>query len=1368
MVSKINKKLLLETALFKEKRKYWDKQLMDYTLSTHNSSSGQQTNYSIPFKLDNKLQEKLFKMSKESDLSLYILLVFFLKITINKFFSEEDIVIASPIYKGDLSIKRLNDLVLIRSNINDTGRALDVLTLCKETVLDAYSNQDYPIKSLFGIEDEFKAVYVDIACSLSTIHEPFPHTFSAGMHVCFKRINNEIVGTINYSSSKYESFVIHSFIRSFLNIITIVTNEINVFLKDIDFIPQVDKNKVLAFAQWSEKEEKNDNIINLFEKAVKRNSDETAIWYEGQSVTYSDLDEKTNYIANQLINKGISKGSTIGLYMERGIEAIIGMLAILKAGAVYLPLDPSLPNNRIEYMLNKSETKIILTCGNDNWLSNIDKINLLEIRYSTNIKKKPNIELNGSDLAYVIYTSGSTGNPKGVMIEHNSVANLINGLNQKIFSDYTNCRIAVVAPFYFDASVQQIFSSLLLGHTLFIVPEHTRIDGLSLVEYYRKNQINISDGTPMHLQLLLSLPGSKFNGLALQHLIIGGEILSKKTVKQFLQKSGLNTLRITNVYGLTECCVDSTAYEIIPNNLIRLNEHISIGRPLKNTNVYILNQSSLLCPEGAVGEICISGDGVSRGYMKLDELTSEKFIKNPFEHESILYRTGDLGRWLPDGNIECLGRKDNQVKLKGYRIELGEIEKILLTHPNVVNAAVVCKKIKNQDELVVYYISDKNLELAEFNKFLSAILPNYMIPRVFMKIDQLPLTRNGKVNRNQLPTPSETLREQVKYVLPSTKLEKSLVSIWRKVLDFDGIGIYNNFFELGGDSLKALRIVLELEKVGVKVKLHDIFKYQTVKSLASYIEESVGEKIDAVDFIAMEQYIYTNYNIYTSGSTYKFDEREYFVLHVEDEKVNSLLGKLHELRDLMTLPHYIMPMSHTFEVENRDMEQLNKLKEEILYKVSEENSKLQSVLFENDIINHFPLTPIQKGFLEAEQVYSGAFINIACNLEQEKVKQAIVELINQQGLLRSVLKTENNLQYWQEYSCEKDIDIPFYDLTSYYPNEQKTILDIIIPEMLYEPYHEGSFLYRILLIKLNLNEYKLIIPCHHVIFDGMSSEVIEKELEINLKGINDQREIIEHYENYQLQIEKGPVLTAREIIRNLNLNEFDYFSKFIYENNKDNFRSKSYHQIIQIPIPPEVLTNLTDIAWEATIYAIKEFSNVYFNTTNLPILLLNYGRKYQDKDFFSTIGNFLDIVPVLIDKDISDTSSFVRDQLKMVSDNNINFASIVYDQKIRDSYKEVFNTINPDVRTTFLLNYHGKGKQEKVQLFNSFNMKKGLDHFNIKKSLISNGIMFDVLYTDEILRLSITSPFIIDEQQIKSKLEAYLSNSKGKDVSLTF
>ncbi|TKI71788.1 non-ribosomal peptide synthetase [Lysinibacillus mangiferihumi] len=1367
MMTNVNKKLLLETALFKEKRKYWDKQLIDYTLCTHDITD-QQTNYSIPFKLDRILQEKLFKMSKESDLSLYILLVFFLKITINKFFNEEDIVIASPIYKGEISINGLNDLVLLRSNINDAGRALDLLTLCKETVLDAYNNQEYPIKSIFGREDEIKEVYVDIACSLSTIHEPFPHTLSAGMHVYFKRINNEIVGVINYSSSKYESFVIHSFIRSFLNIITVITNDINISLKDIDFISQVDKSKVLAFAQWSEKEEKNENIINLFEKAVRKNSNETAIWYEGQSVTYSDLDEKTDYIANRLIDKGVSKGNIIGLYMGRGIEAILGMLGILKAGAAYLPLDPSLPNNRIEYMLNESETKIILTCGNDNWLSNIDKINLLEIGDYSNVKKKPNIKFYGSDLAYVIYTSGSTGNPKGVMIEHNSVANLINGLEQKIFSDYTNCRVAVVAPFYFDASVQQIFSSLLLGHTLYIVPEHTRIDGLSLIEYYRKNHINISDGTPMHLQLLLSLPYSKFNGLALQHFIIGGEILSKKTVKQFLQKSGLNTIRITNVYGPTECCVDSTAYEIIPDNLTQLNEHISIGRPLKNTNVYILNQSSLLCPEGAVGEICISGDGVSSGYMKLSELTSEKFVKNPFEHESILYRTGDLGRWLSDGNIECLGRKDNQVKLKGYRIELGEIEKVLLTHPNVVNVAVVCKKIKNQDELVVYYVSNKNLELEEFKSFLSAILPKYMIPRFFMKLDQLPLTGNGKVNRNQLPTPSETLREKVKYVQPTTMLEISLVSIWRKVLGFDKIGIYNNFFELGGDSLKALRIVLELEKVGLKVKLHDIFKYQTVKSLASSIEESVEEKVDGVDFTTMEQYIYTNYKIYTSGSTYKFEEREYFVLHVEDEKVNTLLGKLHELRDLMTLPHYILPMSHIFEVEDRDIEQINKLKEEILIKVSEENSKLHSVLFENDIINQFPLTPIQKGFLEEKQVYSGTSIDIASNLEQEKVKQAIIELINQQGLLRSVLITENNLQYWQEYACEKDIDIPFYNLTSYSPKEQKTILDILIPELLYEPYHEGSFLYRILLIKLNLNEYKLIIPCHHVIFDGMSSEVIEKELEINLKGLNNQREIIEHYENYQLQIEKGPVLTAREIIRNLNLNEFDYFSKFIYENNKDKFESVSYHQIIQIPIPTEILMNLTDLAWEATIYAIKEFSNVYFNTTNLPILLLNYGRKYQDKAFFSTIGNFLDIVPVLIDKDISDTSSFVRNQLKMVSDNNINFASIVYDQKIRDSYKEVFNTINPYERTTFLLNYHGKGKQEKVQLFNRFNMKKGLGHSNIKKSLISNGIMFDVLYTDEILRLSITSPFIIDERQIKSKLEAYLLNSKGKDVSLTY
>jgi amino acid adenylation domain-containing protein len=472
------------------------------------------------------------------------------------------------------------------------------------------------------------------------------------------------------------------------------------------------------------------------------------------------------------------------------------------------------------------------------------------------------------DLAYVIYTSGSTGKPKGVMLEHRNLNNLIWGLHERIYKNYNpGARVALVSPYYFDASVKQIFAALVLGHQLHIVPEDIRIDGAGLGHYYQKHQIEISDGTPSHLSLILnslnSLEGDRLK-FRVKHFLIGGETLPKALVEVFLNRFEKNPPVIANLYGPTECCVDSTCYEVHKHQVHDI-DIIPIGTPMPNCQAYLLGTYNALLPIGVPGELMVGGDGISRGYIKQSKLTAEKFVPHPFEPGKKIYRTGDLARWDTKGNVEYLGRIDQQVKIRGFRIEIGDIEHQLLAYPWIQEAVVrairsyATTDTGNGDPsdryLCAWYVSERELESSDLRDFLSRELPQYMIPLNFMRVDHMPLTPNGKVDRKALPDPG--IGSTGKYITPTKEVEKKLVYIWSKVLgiDEDAIGLSSNFFELGGHSLKATILISRIHKeFDVRVPLAQIFKTQKVKNLAEYIEESSEDTFEPVYCVEKKDY----------------------------------------------------------------------------------------------------------------------------------------------------------------------------------------------------------------------------------------------------------------------------------------------------------------------------------------------------------------------------------------------------------------------------------------------------------------------------------------------------------------------------------
>jgi fengycin family lipopeptide synthetase D len=513
------------------------------------------------------------------------------------------------------------------------------------------------------------------------------------------------------------------------------------------------------------------NISMIFEEQVQKTPDNIAVVYEDKSITYDELNKRANRLSNALRQRGVMPGAIVGIMMERSMEIVIAIIAIIKSGGAYMPIDPRFPKERIRYLLEDSKIEILISQEHlvdrgifEGDIIYIDDKSLFEFpdENPKNISKP-------SDLAYVIYTSGSTGKPKGVMIEHRNVINFIEGINKILFEKYVGTlNIAASYPFVFDASVMHVFGCLLHGHTMYIVPENVLKFGRSLEQYYVRNSIDIAFITPTLINLLLKtrVSNSFDRNLKIKCFGVGGEALYYSIVKEFLNSFIENIPDIINMYGPTECCVCSTSYHIEYSRLDKI-DIIPIGKPLINQKIYILGEELELLPVGSIGEIYIAGEGVGRGYLNREQLTLDRFVESPFGPGERMYKTGDLGRWMEDGNIEFMGRSDFQVKIRGYRVELGEIESKILgfglrsreEHAsigeqdcNTVKEVIVLDKFdeKGYEYLCAYIVSDEELDLSALKDYLLKELPDYMLPSSFIRLEKMPLTINGKVDRGAL------------------------------------------------------------------------------------------------------------------------------------------------------------------------------------------------------------------------------------------------------------------------------------------------------------------------------------------------------------------------------------------------------------------------------------------------------------------------------------------------------------------------------------------------------------------------------------------------------------------------------------------
>ena len=561
-----------------------------------------------------------------------------------------------------------------------------------------------------------------------------------------------------------------------------------------------------------------DTIVDLFFQQVEKTPDEIAVVYKDQQLTYNELNILSNQLANYLIYKQeIIVGDLVGLLLEKSEIVSVCIIGVLKTGAAYVPIDTENPRQRINYIQNDSKCKVTI---DDRLIEDF-----IKVKNNLSVLAPEKIDLKPDSLCYVIYTSGTTGNPKGVMIEHQGVVNLItNHIKYLQFTENEN--VLFFANYCFDASVEQIFLALLNGFKLSIISTEDIRNNL-LLPFLESNKITHLDITPSYLETLGNISHLKY----LKRILVGGEVCSLTLAK----KLG-GVVDFYNEYGPTENSIVSTIFKYSAES--ECYNSLPIGKPISNTSAYILSDSLQLMGTGEVGELCLSGVGLSRGYLNLPELTAEKFINNPFTENSKLYKTGDLAKWLPNGDIEYIGRKDNQVKIRGYRIELEGVETKLL-NINEIKSAVV---LTENDRLIAYILLNDNVvvdsdTIKEWKKQLLNQLPHYCVPYNFKIIKRLPITSNGKLDKKALLKEEYINISSTTHITkPRTESERIVADIWKESLNLEDIDVFSNFFKLGGHSIIAVKIVMKIrKKTGIRIPLSSVFQNQTIEEFAELL-----------------------------------------------------------------------------------------------------------------------------------------------------------------------------------------------------------------------------------------------------------------------------------------------------------------------------------------------------------------------------------------------------------------------------------------------------------------------------------------------------------------------------------------------------
>ncbi|MEK4372260.1 amino acid adenylation domain-containing protein [Paenibacillus sp. FSL R5-0473] len=788
--------------------------------------------------LSEEAAQRVLQMSKGAPLAAFMILLAGVQALLHKYTGASDILVGMPVVpkKGETH-RSVNHTVILKNSLSVGATFKTLLSELRTSLPEAIQHQHIPFLKMTEKLDLQYAEGIPFVHTLVSLKEL--HLDEIGQNVVtdcsfeFSLANGTIQLALSYNEHLYDSEFMNRVVGHLNRLLSVGLHELELDIVRADMLSEDEKFQLIQSFNDTEKDYPRDRTIHqLVEEQAKRVPEATAVVFEGQRLSYAELNERANQLARTLRSVGVLPNQLVGLMVRRSLETVIGILAVLKAGGAYVPIDPEYPEERIRYILENSNAQLLLT----------QRELLQQVPFEGTVlalDDKQAYSDDGSnleaasgphDLAYVIYTSGTTGKPKGVMLEHRGLVSL-----KLMFADRLGItehdRIVQFASLSFDASCWEVFKALYFGAALYIPTAETILDNRLFESYMNEHAITAAILPPTYSAHLNPdrLP-------SLTKLVTGGSAVSAEFVQQWKAK-----VHYFNAYGPTEASIVTTLWDADEQQPER--RVIPIGRPLSNHQIFILDAHLQLVPPGVDGELCVAGVGLARGYLNQPELTAEKFVEHPFAPGERLYRTGDLARWLPDGNMEYLGRIDHQVKIRGFRIEVGEIEEQLLKIDSVQETIVIAREGKSGQELCAYLVASLPLTLGELRSALAQKLPNYMIPAHFVQLPQMPLTPNDKIDRKALPAPEGNALTGGEYVAPRNEAERTLADVWQAVLNADRVGVTDHFFELGGDSIKSIQVSSRLHQAGYKLEIRDLFKYPTISQLSLHVIP-IGRTID--------------------------------------------------------------------------------------------------------------------------------------------------------------------------------------------------------------------------------------------------------------------------------------------------------------------------------------------------------------------------------------------------------------------------------------------------------------------------------------------------------------------------------------------
>ncbi|MEG4242346.1 amino acid adenylation domain-containing protein [Microcoleus sp. MON2_D6] len=871
---------------------YWKKQLGGnlpvLNLPTDRPRSAVQTFRGAvhKFTIPKAIAEEIAQLSQREKATLFMTLLAAFKTLLYRYTGQEDILVGSPI--ANRNRREIEELIglfantlVFRTNLSSNPTFKELLGRVREVALGAYNHQDLPFEKLVEIihheRDLSHNPLFQVLFSLRNVRTPqikLPGLTLSSLEIERKTARFDLAldleegleginATLEYSQDLFDASTARRIAGHFLTLLESIAANPEQRISHLPILTKPEQQQLLF--EWNNTQSNfpQDKCIHeLFEAQTERTPDAIAVVFENEHLTYRELNEKANNLASYLQKIGVKPEVLVGIYVDRSLEMMVGLLGILKAGGAYVPLDPAYPPERLGFMLEDAKISVLLT--QKKLLETLPKNSASLVFLDADLEgissgDEPLVGLqNSSNLAYVIYTSGSTGKPKGVQISHASAVNFLSSMRQQLAIADRDVWLAVTS-LSFDIAALELFLPITTGSRVVVASREVASNGEKLLETLTNSGASIMQATPASWKMLLAAGWQGNNQLK---ILCGGEALPRHLANQLL----LRGASVWNLYGPTETTIWSTLYQVD-----RKDESVSIGRPIANTQIFILDRYLMPVPVGVFGELHIGGAGLSRGYLNRPELTAEKFIPNPFAedptHASFilnsssfilserLYKTGDLARYLPDGNIEFMGRSDNQVKVRGFRIELGEIEAVLSQYPAVREAIALVREDNPGDQrLVAYIVANSALKtqdselINDLRSYLKQKLPQYMMPSAFVLLEAMPLTPNGKIDRRSLRAPDTNTAElESNFTEPRTPDEQLIAEIWAEVLGLERVGIHDNFFELGGHSLLATQAISRLrEAFQIEVPLRSLFESPTVATVTeSLLQYRADQKLKA-------------------------------------------------------------------------------------------------------------------------------------------------------------------------------------------------------------------------------------------------------------------------------------------------------------------------------------------------------------------------------------------------------------------------------------------------------------------------------------------------------------------------------------------